>query len=114
MDATLDGFLRATELTHGVALPALSPGTVLDVHTVNSHYRMVVLDGSDRRVLISGGSVFPEATDVKVSGATAGGSAVRIGWISEGLRLELFTDLGPVTTSPVTSIEVEEEEPRIH
>jgi hypothetical protein len=95
--------------SNGVALQSLAPGTVLDVQTRNSTYRMVVLDGSDRRVLVSGGRVFPEATEARIAGATAGGTAVKIGWIGKGLQLELSTDLGRVTTSRVASVELEDE-----
>ena len=114
MDPTLDGFMKVTEYTEGVDVPSLAAGTVLNVHTRNSHYRMVVLDGADRRVRISGGWVFPEATDVRVSGATEGGSALKLGWIGEGLRLELSTEAGPVTTSPVQSVVVEESSSTVH
>lgn len=107
--STLDGFALEPGCSHGVALQSLPPGTVLDVQTQHSHYRMVVVDGQERRVRITGGWVFPESTDVRVAGATAGGSALKVGWIGEGLRLELATDFGPVTTSSVESVTVEDE-----
>jgi len=105
--STLDGFAREPGCSTGVDVESLEPGTVLNVRTHNSRYRLRVLDGADRRVLIRGGRVFPETTEVRVAGATAGGSAVKVGWIGEGLRLELSTDLGPVTTSPVEAVTVE-------
>ena len=41
-----------------VALPLLLPGTLLTLHTRNTCYRMVVVDGSERRVQITGGKLF--------------------------------------------------------
>ena len=106
---TLDAFAVEATCSHGVALQSLEAGAVLTVNTQNSCYRMVVLDGPARRVLVRGGWVFPEKTEAQVGGATAGGSAVRVGWIGEGLRLELFADIGPVTTSLVQSVTIEDE-----
>jgi hypothetical protein len=111
--STLDGFIRLAGTARGVALQSLAPGTVVTVKTQNTRYRLVVLDGAERRVRISGGWVFPEVTDVRVAGSTDGGSTLKLGWIGEGFRLELATDLGPVTTSPVQSVIVDEE-PMVH
>jgi len=89
-----------------VALPLLLPGTQLTLHTRNTVYRMVVVNGSERRVEISGGKLFPESTQAEVIGATDDES-VKVGWIVEGFQLELLTDRGPVLTSTVESVDVE-------
>ena len=88
-----------------VALPLLLPGTSLTLHTRNTCYRMVVVDGTDRRVRITGGKLFPEDTDVQVVGAIDDES-VKHGWIVEGFQLELTTQRGPVLTSTVESVDV--------
>jgi hypothetical protein len=93
-----------------VALRSLPVGTVLTVQTENTRYRMVVLDGDARTALITGGTAFPAETEVRVAGATLGGCAVKLGWIVEGLRLELTTDRGPITTSRVAEVEIEDED----
>ena len=107
--SSLEGFAAEAGQAHGVSLETLSAGAVLWVETRNSFYRMVVLDGPERRVRITGGAVFPAETEVVVAGATAGGSAVKVGWIVEGFRLELTTDAGPVTTSRVKAVTVDDE-----
>jgi hypothetical protein len=66
---------------------------------------MVVVDGSERRVRISGGKLFPESTDAQVIGAIDDES-VKLGWIVEGFQLELTTNRGPVLTSMVESVDV--------
>lgn len=91
--------------SRSVALPLLLAGTLLTIHTRNTLYRMLVLDGSARRVLITGGWLFPESTEAEVIGATDD-DGVKVGWIVEGLQLELSTDWGPVITSMVESVGV--------
>ena len=88
----------------GFTIESLGPGTVLDVTTWNTRYRVVVLDGEGRAV-ISGGPRFQQPTEVRIEGSTAGGREFRTGWIGIGLRLEL--SLGPrtITTSPIQSVE---------
>jgi hypothetical protein len=70
---------------------------------------MEVMDGPARRVLISGGLLFPQGDEVEVIGATDD-EGVRVGWIVEGLQIELSTVRGPVLTSIVESISVRERE----
>jgi hypothetical protein len=86
-----------------VALETLEPGTVLDVTTWNTRYRLIVLDGEGRAV-ITGGTRFQTPTEVCVEGSTAGGREFQSGWIGVGLRLEM--SLGPrtITTSPIQSV----------
>ena len=92
-----------------VSLPLLSPGTLVTVHTRNTCYRMEVMDGSARRVMISGGLLFPQGAEVEVIGATDD-EGVRVGWIVEGLQIELSTVRGPVLTSIVESLSVRQGE----
>lgn len=92
-----------------VSLPLLSPGTQITVHTRNTCYRMEVMDGSARRVMISGGLLFPQGDEVEVIGATDD-DGVRVGWIVEGFQIELSTARGPVLTSIVESLSVRQRE----
>ena len=92
-----------------VALPLLSAGTQITVHTRNTCYRMEVMDGSARRVMISGGLLFPQGAEVELIGASDD-EGVRVGWIVEGLQIELSTVRGPVLTSIVESLSVRQSE----
>lgn len=96
--------LFGSEPDEGVALDSLTPGTVLEVTTLNTCYRIVVLD-ADGHALVSGGSRFPGPAEVCINGSTAGGHALRMGWIGVGLRLEMRMGTRTITTSPVRSIE---------
>jgi hypothetical protein len=89
-----------------VALPLLLPGTVLTLNTRNTCYRLMVVNGSERRVTITGGKLFQESTDAELIGAVDDES-VKVGWVVEGFQLELLTARGPVLTSTVESVDVD-------
>ena len=89
-----------------VALPLLLPGTLVILRTRNTCYRLVVIDGSERRVQISGGKLFPQSTDVELIGALDD-EGVKVGWIVQGFQLELLSERGPILTSSVESVDVE-------
>jgi len=102
---TLDGLTLERGFEDGLALGSLEPGTVLTVHTRHSRYRIVVLGGA--RVLVSGGSIISDGSEARLQGSTLGGSAVKVGWIGLGLRLELLVGRQRITTSRVQSIDIE-------
>jgi hypothetical protein len=88
----------------GIAIDSLAPGSVIEVTTRNTQYRLTLLD-TEGHALITGGSLFPRPTEVRIEGATAGGSALKLGWIGVGLRLELSLGGRLITTSAVKSVE---------
>lgn len=103
---TLDSFAAESSNREGVPVHALAEGAMLVVKTRHSSYRVVVVDGSQRLVRVQGG-VFPEPTTVRLCGATAGGSAVKIGWILVGLRMEFRVGTRRITSSPVHSVTID-------
>ena len=103
---TLDQVESDPTRFRSVALPLLLPGTLVTLHTRNTCYRIVVMDGSERRVQISGGKLFPEGTEAELIGAIDD-DGVKVGWIVEGFQLELLTGRGPVLTSTVESVDVD-------
>jgi hypothetical protein len=56
---------------------------------------------------VRGGRLFPEDTEVELLGALDGEEGVKMGWIVEGLQLQLMTPGGPVITSVVAAVEVD-------
>jgi hypothetical protein len=100
---TLDGFGVEPGCADGVALDTLEPGSVLEVTTRHSQYRMLVV-GPRGRALVTGGARFHEPTEVRIEGATAGGSVLKCGWIGVGLRLELSIGRRRVLTSTVDAV----------
>jgi hypothetical protein len=102
---TLDSFTADSSNREGVAIETLETGATLVVKTRHSYYRLVVVDGSQQLVNIQGG-VFPEPTTVRLCGATAGGSAVKVGWMLVGLRMEFRVGTRRITSSSVHSISI--------
>jgi hypothetical protein len=100
--ATLAGFASAVASTTGVLLRDLAPMTTLVVRTRNSEYHIVVASGDE--VLVQGGQFFPILTEARFSGASVGGSFLKVGWIGVGLRMEILADGRRIVTSPVHDI----------
>ena len=106
MGSTLESFAIRSAAFEGVAIDTLEAGTTLVVTTQNSQYRFVILlDPSF--VLVQGGTMFPDATVARLEGATAGGSALKVGWILVGFQIEMWFGVVRVRTSPVRSISIE-------
>lgn len=103
---TLEGFTTGSGDRNGIDIRGLAAGTTITVTTKHSRYRLAVLDGRQHLVCAEGG-VFLEPTVVRVSGATFGGSALKVGWIVEGLRVEFGLSPRPIVSSPVQSIVIE-------
>ena len=104
---TLDGFTSEAATAPGVALTELDALSTLVVKTLNSLYRVVVLDPPRTRILIQGGEFFPEPTEARLAGSTFGGSMLKLSWLACGLRMEVCSGGQRIVTSPVQSIEVE-------
>ena len=102
---TLDQFIGASSLAHGVHVGQLSPLTDLSVQTRNSLYRILVVDPLKSRVLVRGGQFFPLLTEATLSGSSLGGSCLKVRWIGEGFCMEIHAEDLTITTSPVRAIE---------
>jgi hypothetical protein len=94
-----------SENIEGVHLKDLPPFTTLLVRTVNSLYRVVVIQGTE--VYVQGGSFFPDPTSACLDGASIGGRSIRVGWIGIDLLVEIRAAGRRVITSPVRAITVE-------
>jgi hypothetical protein len=90
-----------------VLVDILPPKARVVVTTRNSCYRIAVIDGADRRVLITGGTMFPEPTEILLEGATTDAGIIDPGWISVGQPMTLAAGLRRITTSRVESVAFE-------
>jgi hypothetical protein len=104
--ATLHGFVETVTHANGLSIADLDPITPLIVRTENSLYRITVLEPRGRRILVQGGSYFPESTHAELEGSSLGGSLLKQGWIAPGLRMEISTDGRRIVTSRVRSMEI--------
>jgi RNA polymerase-binding transcription factor DksA len=103
---SLDNLMQISPLLPGIELESLAPLDTLRVRTLNSDYRIFLLDSSTGRALVDGGC-FPEPVEVVVNGSNFGGSTLKVGWIGIGLRIEMWAKDRLVSTSPVQSFYVE-------
>ena len=98
----MHGFMEAEHHVAAVDLAELEPLTVLLVWTRHSLYRIVVVGG--REVLVQGGPFFSDLTRAHLDGATAGGRALKAGWIGVGHLMALSICGQVILTSPVVAV----------
>ncbi len=104
---TLDGFVSAVQTSEGVRLGDLDALTTVLVKTLNTLYRIIVLEPPRSTILIQGGAFFPEPTRARLAGASVGGSMLKLAWFGRGLRMEVCAAGQRIVTSPVQSIAVQ-------
>jgi len=92
--------------SEGVQMDHLSACDRLTVLTRHSTYEIVVVAPAEGKVLVRGGQFFGEFTPVRLTGATLGGSLVKVRAVHIGFRVEFDTGGGHVLTSPVRAIAV--------
>ncbi len=90
-----------------VALNSLRQFDTILVRTMNSDYRILLLDPNTGRALVEGGHWLAEPTEGLVTGSKLYGSLYKPGSIAVGYRLEMWVDEKIVSTSQVQSISVE-------
>ena len=103
----LQQFEHEAACSDGIDFQSLEIGTTVRVHTRYSSYCLVVTDPENGGALVTGGRLFLEPTPIRVEGATAGGSAIKAGWIGVGLHLEMRNLTNRVTTSVVQAVKVD-------
>lgn len=103
----LEHLVEINPSLEGVALETLSPFDTIYVRTLNSNYRIFLLDPNTGRALIDGGRHFAEPVEVAIGGSNFGGSTFKKGWIGIGLRLEFLANDKLGSTSPVQSFRID-------
>jgi hypothetical protein len=108
---TLQDLPAVNPTADGIALETLEPLDAICVHTLNSDYRIFLLDPMTGRAIIQGGRYFAEPVDAQVIGSTLHGTTFKLGWIGVGMRIEFWTKGRLASTSPVQSFRVEKANP---
>jgi hypothetical protein len=101
----MHGFVEIEQHVAGVELADLEPLTILLVSTWHSVYRIVVVGGNE--VLVQGGPFFSELTGARLDGVSAGGHALKVGWIAVGHLMALRISGQVILTSPVVAVATE-------
>ena len=99
--------MNVSPLLPGVALQTLAQYDTIQVRTLNSHYRIFLLDPGTGRVLLEGGNYFLEPVEAVVYGSNSVGSPPKVGWIGIGMRIEMWVKNQLVSTSPVQSFYIQ-------
>lgn len=85
------------------------PLTKLRVRTHNSIYQLTVLSPGESTVLIQGGEFFAEPVQASLGGSSFGGSMLKTRWIGLGMQMEVYGEDAHIVTSPVRSVQTEDE-----
>ncbi len=91
--------------TDGVQVDELPAFETIEVRTRNTVYKLVVVDGRNGEVLVTGGRFFPVATRVRVNGCTLGGSCLKWRGVYPGFLMELQVGNEVIVTTRVRSVE---------
>ena len=118
IDAALDRVMSHSYSSEVVSNPNISPvlnevmlecldsfDTIL-VRTLNSDYRILMLDPKTGRALVEGGQYFDEPREAWLIGSTLRDSPSKLGLIVVGYHLERWVDDNFVRTSRVQSLSV--------
>ncbi len=99
--------MTSTEISNGVELATLNPGSRIDVETRSRRYRIEALGGNTMR--ISGHpQLCPAPTLAELHGSADETGHFHVGRIEPGKHLVfVLNDSRPVTTSEVVSVRVE-------
>jgi hypothetical protein len=89
----------------GVQLERLLPFTTLLIRTMNSLYRVVIVEATD--VYVQGGEFFHDPAPASLDGSSTAQRCLKVGWIGVGRMMEIRSQGRRITTSPVRGIIVE-------
>lgn len=89
-----------------VVLAGLHSFDTILVRTLNTDYRILLLDPKTGRALVEGGKYFVEPREAWVSGSTLHDARFKAGSIAVGYHLEMWVDDNFVRTSRVQSVRV--------
>jgi hypothetical protein len=106
MHARLNDVPFGSDEMDGVSIDALDPGTTVRVTTRHSHYRFVILDFPGE-LLVTGGLMFPKGATVRLEGSTDGGSALKVGWILVGAKMEMRFGAVRIVSSRVRAVTIQ-------
>ena len=90
-----------------LSLKELQPFDTIVVRTLNSDYRILLLDPKTGRVLVEGGKRLIEPREGFLIGSVLHGSQYKLDSIAVGYHLELWVDGKNMRTSRVESASVE-------
>ncbi len=100
------GTWSAEKWKNGIQVNELNELETLSIETMNHTYEVTVINPPTAEVLIRGGEFFPHRRLAHISGASLGGSFLKVHGIYVGFNLELMAAGRRIITSPVRAITV--------
>ena len=101
--AVLDTW-SADKWIKGLQINELDQLETLSVETMNHTYEITIINPATAEVMVRGGDFFPERTVAELSGASFGGSFLKLHGIYVGFKMEFRLGDGRIITSPVRGI----------
>jgi hypothetical protein len=108
---TIDGLAREIAASNGMDIREVEPFTTVLVQTMNSLYRIILLEAGRSRILVQGGRFIPDFVEARLVGSSLGGSLLRRHWIGGGSSMEIHSAGGRIVTSPVRSLRIGQDAP---
>jgi RNA polymerase-binding transcription factor DksA len=96
-----------SDATDSVNLESLAPFDTILVRTLNTDYRILLLDPESGRALVEGGQYLMDPREASVTGSQLFGSCFKTGQLVIGSHMEMWIDEKIVSTSRIQSISVE-------
>jgi len=85
-----------------------APFASIKVQTVNTIYRIFLLDPETGRALVEGGQYLSEPEETILGGSVLSDGSFKQGWIGTGCRMQMWVKGRFLSTSPVQSVRVED------
>ena len=104
--ASVDQALK-TNASSEVTLTSQAPFDTITVQTLNSIYRIFLLDPTTSRALVEGGQYLVEPEEAMLSGSLLSDGSFKAGRIGIGSRMQMWVNGRFLCTSPVQSVRVE-------
>ncbi len=96
-----------TKASREVTLASQAPFDTITVQTLNSIYRIFLLDPTTSRALVEGGQYLVEPEEGRLSGSLLSDGSFKAGRIGIGSRMQMWVNGWFLCTSPVQSVRVE-------
>jgi hypothetical protein len=116
LNAGAIGILKQTEINESLSgarlvkridLRTLAPFDSISVRTLNTNYRLLLLEPESGRAIVESDRQFPKPIESTVIGSKLGRYVFKVGWLRVGSRIELCADGKYILTSPVQSLRIE-------
>jgi hypothetical protein len=105
--STCHALEQAHDTANEVTLARQAPFASIKVQTLNTIYRIFLLDPKTGRALMEGGQYLSEPEETVLGGSVLSDGSFKQGWIGKGCRMQMWVKGRFLSTSPVLSVRIE-------